>query len=121
MAFSLLLVDEDIQFQTALARRLTAAGFSVQFAEDIKDAMAKVEARELDLLVAGVAGEDNEILEAVRQMKAARPALEIILLCGRSSLAFSMKSMRAGAFDCLVKPTDIEQLITRIKEALKTG
>jgi len=72
-------------------------------------------------MVAGVSGGDNEILEAVKQMKEAKPALEIILLCSRSSLSFSMKSMRAGAFDCLVKPTDIEELISRIKEALKTG
>lgn len=121
MASSLLIVDEDTQFQTALARRLIAAGFSVLFAEDIKDAMAKVEARPCDLLVAGVVGEDSEILEAVRQIKAAKPSIEIILLCSRCSLSFSMKSMKAGAFDCMVKPTDIEQLITRIKEALKTG
>lgn len=121
MAFSLLLVDEDVQFMTALARRLKAAGFSVSLADDVAEAMAKAETGSFDLMVAGVSGEDNDILEAVRQIKAVKPALEIILLCGRSSLSFSMKSMRVGAFDCLVKPTDIEHLTVRIKEALKTS
>jgi DNA-binding response OmpR family regulator len=50
-------------------------------------------------------------------IRKAHPAVEVILLTGHASLEASMEGMTMGAFDYLLKPVSIDELLFRIEDA----
>jgi DNA-binding response OmpR family regulator len=56
-------------------------------------------------------------MEVLKLIKAKDPDIQVILLTGQGSDKDGVEGMRLGAFDYLVKPLDIEELITKMKEA----
>ena len=57
-------------------------------------------------------------LETLRRIKAMRPDLPVILLTGHGSTKEGDEGMRLGAFDYLIKPLAINEIIQKIHEAL---
>ena len=68
----------------------------------------------LDLLMPGISG-----LDVLQQVKARAPQLPVILLTGRGSTAEGAEGMQIGAYDYLMKPVNIDELIRKMEEAVK--
>jgi DNA-binding NtrC family response regulator len=56
-------------------------------------------------------------IETLRAIKKARPLVEVIMLTGHATVKTGIEGMKLGAFDYLMKPYDIELLISKVKEA----
>lgn len=113
----ILLVDDEVEFLSALAERLELRGFEVRTANDGETAMQilsdyRPHVMVLDIKMPGVSGID--VLNRVR-VQARKPA--VILLTGFGSKSEGIEGMRLGAFDFLMKPIDINSLIEKIHEA----
>jgi DNA-binding response OmpR family regulator len=112
-----LLVDDEIEFVSTLAERLRLRGIDALVATEGQEALAIVE-REcplvvvLDIMMPGLGGLD--ILRALRER---HPEVQVILLTGRGSTKEGMQGMSLGAFDFLLKPAKIEELIPRMVAA----
>ncbi len=115
-ATTVLLVDDEQEFVSALAKRLELRGLRVLVANDGAGALAQMAAAPqvvfLDLLMPGVGG--LKVLEAIKQDY---PQVPVILLSGRGSDLDAAEGVRLGAFDCLMKPIQIEEMLEKIKEA----
>ena len=114
-----LLVDDEEDFVTTLAERLTLRGIDTDVAFTGEGALARVGEKTpdvmiLDLMMPGLSG-----LDVLRQTKEKSPDVPVILLTGRGSTREGIEGMKQGAFDYLMKPIDIEDLIEKIKEAMK--
>jgi len=59
-------------------------------------------------------------LEVLKRIKARHSQIPVILLTGRGSTKEGIKGMQLGAFDYLMKPLDIEELIKKMQEAIKS-
>jgi DNA-binding NtrC family response regulator len=105
-----LLVDDEAEFVSALAERLNLRGFDAQTATSGEEALEKVEASPpqvmlLDMLMPGMSG-----LEVLKRIKRDHPEVKVILLTGRGSWD-GIQGVREGAYDCLMKPIQIEELM----------
>jgi DNA-binding NtrC family response regulator len=60
---------------------------------------------------------DMSGLAVLSQVKANDPSIEVILLTGHGSFDAGLTGMELGAFDYLVKPVDLNQLMEKITEA----
>jgi DNA-binding NtrC family response regulator len=85
-----------------------------------EEALARLAQREfevviLDVLMPGLGG-----LEVLKQIKSTHPNTQVILLTGHGSTKEGIEGMRLGAFDYLIKPVDIEDMLEKMKEAAKT-
>jgi DNA-binding NtrC family response regulator len=60
---------------------------------------------------------DLDGIEATRDIKTAHPLVEVILLTGHASMEASLEGMRMGAFDYLLKPVNIDELVYKIEDA----
>jgi len=114
----ILLVDDEAEFSSTLAERLTLRGFESDTAPDGESALVKIEEEEwgvavVDLMMPGMGG-----LATLKRIKAIRPDLPVILLTGHGSTKEGMEGMSLGAFDYLIKPLAINELIEKIYEAL---
>ncbi len=56
-------------------------------------------------------------LEALRQIKQRKPLIEVIMLTGHGTMQTAIDGMKLGAFDFLIKPTETEELVEKIRRA----
>ena len=118
--YRVLLVDDEEEFVSALSERLMLRGIEVDSALNGEEALALMvekvfEVVILDVMMPGLGG-----LEVLRQIKSTYPNTQVILLTGHGSTREGIEGMRLGAFDYLIKPVDIEEMLEKMKEAAKT-
>ncbi|GBC63896.1 response regulator [Desulfonema ishimotonii] len=115
---TILLVDDEKEFSNTLSERLKFRGFQVRTASSGETAMTRIEEIRpavvlLDVMMPGMNG-----LETLRRIKRRWPGLPVILLTGQGETREGMAGMRLGAFDYLLKPVNIEELIGKTEEAI---
>jgi len=116
----ILLVDDEEEFVTTLAERLELRGLQARVALNGEAALQMIEADTpqiviLDVMMPGIGG-----FEVLRRIKAQHPQIPVILLTGRGSEKEGVKGMQLGAFDYLMKPLNIEELIKKMQEAIES-
>jgi DNA-binding response OmpR family regulator len=113
-----LLVDDESEFVSTLAERLYLRGFHATTAHDGEDAIRTVLEEKLDLIVLDIKMPGLSGIEVLKEIKKIEPQLPIILLTGHGSTKEGMEGMKYGAYDYLMKPVDINELIQKIQEAI---
>ncbi len=114
-----LLVDDEQEFVSTLAERLELRGMNVSIATDGEAALSFLETDPpqvvvLDILMPGLSG-----LEVLEKIKAINSQIQVILLTGHGATKDGIRGMQLGAFDYLIKPIDIDELIKKLNEAAK--
>lgn len=117
-SIKVLLVDDEEEFVTTLAERLEMRGFAPSIATSGDQALSMVQEKTFDLIVLDLMMPGIGGLEVMKQIKSANPDMPIILLTGQGSTKEGMEGMNQGAFDFLMKPLDIEELISQMHAAL---
>ena len=116
----ILLVDDEEEFVTTLAERLELRGFRAQAVTDGEGALHMIESDPpqviiLDVMMPGLGG-----LEVLKRIKTQHPQIHVILLTGHGSTKEGIEGMQLGAFDYLMKPINIEELIKKMQDAIKS-
>jgi DNA-binding NtrC family response regulator len=115
---NLLLVDDEVPFVETMTKRLTKRELDVISAYTGNDALQtlekhpKIEVVILDVKMPGMDG-----IETLKEIKKAYPITEVIMLTGHATVESAIDGMKLGAFDYLMKPCDIDHLISIVKEA----
>lgn len=115
----ILIVEDEIDLQEAIAEGLRMDGYAVDTCDNGNDAyeLLYVESYDLVILDLNLPGMDGlQLLEKVRDEK---PALKVLILSARSSVADKVKGLDFGANDYLVKPFDFAELEARIRSLLR--
>ena len=116
----ILLVDDEVSIQRAVAPLLRSRGYEVEVAGSGADALKAVGMRTPDLIVLDLGLPDLEGAEVCRRVRASS-ALPIIVLSARSADADKVASLDLGADDYVTKPFSPEELLARIRVALRRG
>jgi len=115
---NVLLVDDERKFVDVLTRRLTQRNYCVTFAHSGKDALTQLEGDkdiEVVLLDAEMPGLDG--IETLKRIRKKWPLVEVIMLTGHSTLDSAINAIKIGAYDYLLKPIKMEQLVSSIEKA----
>lgn len=118
MATTILLVDDEEGFIATMSKRLTKREMDVfkayngQEAIDILSKNSLIDVVVLDVKMPGMDG-----IETLKAIKRDYPLAEVIMLTGHATVESAIDGMKMGAFDYLMKPCDIDQLLTKINEA----
>jgi DNA-binding NtrC family response regulator len=117
MSTNVLLVDDEETFVLTLAKRLTLRRFNVFTATNADRAFATLDDHRIDVVVLDVKMPDLDGIEATKTIKDDYPLIEVILLTGHANLEASLEGMKRGAFDYLLKPVNIDELVYKIEDA----
>lgn len=120
---TVLFVDDDADIQSAARLLLTRRGFRLLAAHDAAQALTRVAADPLDLVLLDLnyapgATTGAEGLALLRDLHALRPALPVIVVTGHSGVAIAVAAMREGATDFVMKPWHNERLVTLLHDTL---
>lgn len=115
----ILVVDDEPAIRRYLKTSLTAQDWLVTEAEDGETALATIKRDPPDLLVLdlGLPGMDG--LDIIRTLREAGSTLPIVVLSVRSDEAGKVSALDFGADDYVTKPFGIEELLARIRTALR--
>jgi len=114
----ILLVDDDVSIQRAVAPLLRSRGYHVDVVSTGVEAVTAVAGGGLDLIVLDLGLPDLEGAEVCRQMRAHTRA-PIVILSARSGEAEKVAALDIGADDYVTKPFGPEELLARIRVALR--
>jgi two-component system OmpR family response regulator len=112
-----LLVDDEEDFRTTLAKRMAKRKVEVAEAESGLAAVELLQNGVFDVVVLDVRMPGMDGIETLRRIKAIRPLVEVIMLTGHASVESGIEGMRLGAFDYLMKPCEINELLLKIQDA----
>lgn len=117
--WTVLLVDDEVEFISALAERLSFRGIRARTAGGGEEALAAIEREPpqvvvLDLMMPGMSG-----IEVLQELRRTHPDIKVILLTGHGSTREGMEGMRLGAFDYLMKPLSIDELMEKLRNAVQ--
>jgi len=110
-AETILLVDDDRTFCSALASALRRHGFRVVVAHDDVDARNELEAWQPDRAIVDLRMPGRGGLEVVRELRALLPELRIVVLTGYGSIASAVEAIKLGAIHYLTKPAEVEEIL----------
>ncbi len=113
----ILIVDDEKSFRETLARRLEKRGAVVNQADGGEAALASLANEPVDVVLLDVRMPGMGGLTVLESICQEHPDTEVILITGNVSTQDSVTGIKAGAFDYLTKPLDIEQLLNKIRQA----
>lgn len=114
-----LLVEDDEAISAPLARGLAREGYDVSLAADGPAGLAAGLSAQVALVILDVGLPFLNGLEVCRQLRAARPKLQILLLTARSEEVHAVDGLDAGADDYIAKPFRLAELLARVRAAAR--
>ena len=122
-----LFVEEEVEFLQLMEKRLSRRGMEVSTAPDGQSALDMLDAvlaeggEMFKVVVMDVRMPGMDGLETLRHMKAKAPELPVILLTGHACMGVAVQGMDLGAYDYMLKPVSISELIIKMEEAARSA
>jgi DNA-binding response OmpR family regulator len=120
MEARILVVEDDPELASPLAAELRHCGHDVRIEDDGLAALALARGWEPDLVVLDLRLPTLDGLEVCRRLRASS-AVPILILTARDGVSDRVAGLDAGADDYLTKPFSFEELLARVRAALRRG
>ena len=117
--FTILTIDDEENIRNGLADNFELEGYNVEKASNGKEGLAKIEKGGIDLVITDLRMDGMPGEEVVRRVTTENPGIPIIVLTGHGSIEDATAAIKAGAYDFLTKPLDLDHLNHIVKNALK--
>ena len=116
---NLWIVDDEAQMTEVLCERLEKRGYPCRSFTRAQDALNTLDQEDPALVVTDLNMPDLSGIDFCRRLVEARPNLPVIVLTAFGSLETAVAAIRAGAYDFLTKPVDLDALTISLDRALE--
>lgn len=117
--YRVLLVDDEVKLIDTLLKRMKMRRVDVEGVNRGADALTLLDRKKFDVVVLDVKMPQMDGIETLREIKKRYPIIEVIMLTGHANVEVAVQGMELGAFDYLLKPIKIDQLLYKIQDAYK--
>jgi len=117
-AWQVLLIDDEEEFVTTLAERLQLRGLRPVTTTDGETGLNLIKNTSFDAVILDVMMPGLSGLEVLARIKTFNSQIPVIILTGHGRPEDGPRGLQLGAFDYLIKPFDIDELIRKIDEAI---
>jgi DNA-binding NtrC family response regulator len=115
---NILLVDDEVPFVDTMIKRLTKRNMDVLPAYGGEEALKKLaENKRVEVVILDVKMPGMDGIETLKEIKKTFPLVEVIMLTGHATVESAIDGMKLGAFDYLMKPSDIDVLVEKVTDA----
>jgi len=114
-----LLVDDEVEFASALAERLRLRDFDTQAVSNAEDVLTVIQNNPPDIVLLDYRMPGTDGIGVLKIIKEINPAIEVIMLTGLQDTLSMEEGMKSGIFEYMIKPVDIGELMIKINLAQK--
>ncbi len=114
----ILLVGDEQTLTARVRRSLKERGVFVSIAATADHAVSILDLQPfMDAVLLDVTNPESAVLDALQSMKRAHPLIEVIVMATREKFYVAVQAMKLGAFDLLVQPYRVDELLEKLREA----
>jgi len=113
----LMLVDDEERFLATTQKLLERKGYEVMTASNGAQALEVLRGTNIHVVILDVKMPGMDGNATLVEIKRQFPMVEVIMLTGHATVESAIEGLKSGASDYLMKPTDIDDLITKAEEA----
>ena len=117
----ILIVDDERDIRWSLQQKLSGSGFDAREVETGEEALRVAEEAAPDLVLLDVRLPGIDGVEVLRRLRAADPAVIVVMLSAGDAVEQAIRCRDEGAFDYLVKPFDLTEVLAVVNRALEAG
>jgi two-component system, OmpR family, response regulator len=115
--FKLMIVDDEVDFLETIVKRLKARGIAVTGVGSGYKALEALDGDSPDVIILDVKMPGMDGIETLREIKKKTPLTEVIMLTGHASVESGIQGMQLGAFDYVMKPVALDELLEKVRQA----
>jgi DNA-binding NtrC family response regulator len=113
-----LLVDDERPFVETMVKRLKKRDLKLATAFNGNEALARLDENgDIEVVILDIKMPVMDGMEALSRIKSKHPLVEVIMLTGHATVETGIEGMKKGAFDYLMKPCDVDQLVEKVTAA----
>lgn len=112
-----LLVDDEMEYLDTLVKRLRKRRISATGVGSGESALEILEKEPVNIVLLDVKMPGMDGIQALREIKKRHPLIEVIMLTGHADMEVALEGMELGAFDYLMKPISIDELLYKLEDA----
>ncbi|MGC8792353.1 MAG: sigma-54-dependent transcriptional regulator [Bryobacteraceae bacterium] len=115
----LLIVDDEQVVRDSLVHWFTEEGYRVEAAASAAEALARLTAGDVDLIIADIRMPGMDGLELLEKIQSEQLDTGVIIMTGYASVESAVRALKHGAFDYITKPFDPDDLSVVVRNALE--
>lgn len=116
----LLLVDDDAEVRSGIARNLECLGYRVAQAESLASAVETLKSREIPVAIVDLVLPDGSGADLLDRLRAGdREECGVIMLSGQGTIGTAVQAMKRGAADFLTKPVKLQEIDAAVQRVLE--
>ncbi len=118
---NILIVDDDDQLRKSFVKLLTDEGYEVQGAASGEEGLEIIKKSCPDLAIIDVRLPGKSGIETFRLIHQIEPKLPVVVMTAFGTTETAIEATKLGAFDYILKPFEIPEMLQTVKKALETG
>jgi DNA-binding NtrC family response regulator len=120
MQFRILIVDDEEVIRNSISLYLRREGYIVDVCSSGEEGLRRIEEESPDLLLLDIKLPKLGGLDVLKRAKELNEDLIVIMITAYGSVESAVQAMKAGAYDYITKPLDLDELEVIIKKGLET-
>lgn len=116
---TLMLVDDEERYLRTTAKLMEKKGIDVLTAQSGEQALDLLRTHEVHVVVLDIKMPGMDGFKTLRAIKTLYPPVEVIFLTGHATMDSAIEGLQFGAFDYVMKPADIDDILARACEAFE--
>src|SRR5215469_2997049 len=117
----ILLIEDDLAIAGSLRRVLARSGYDVSTLTRGDEGLEQARRDHFDVVLSDFKLPGLSGLELVAQLHAAKPLLPVIVMTAHGSTETAIEATKLGAYDYILKPFDVEELLDLVNKAAATS
>ncbi len=115
----LLIIDDEVEFASTMCQRLKLRDFDAADVHSGGEGLAVLVEMSPEIVILDLKMPDMSGLDVLDEIKKHDPSIEVIMLTGHGSAGSGIEAMEKGAFDYVMKPVDLKDLLEKINAAIE--
>jgi two-component system nitrogen regulation response regulator NtrX len=119
MPKKILVIDDEKSILQSLAGILSDEGFIPVCVDSAEEGLKRIKSEMVDLVLLDIWMPGMDGIEALQQIKAEYPELQVIMISGHGTIETAVQATKMGAFDFIEKPLSYDKILLAIKNGLR--